>query len=428
MKTIYKTIIFICFFLPTILSAQVYYTDDNAAYEISIQDDSYIVKAELLTDIVGSRRLQLSRSKLRLASADLLGNYLVFKQQRIGYPYIDELFEVFVDVSDLNFEAQVHHFSTSSWQACENTKCIIFKCKKSDFVIQESYFNEALDISQMLQLNFERKRDIKSASRLQDFLLADIDESIRSEAFFLSGRGILETEYKTLLKLNPASQLQSSLFESDSIMGVAVFDAMNIPMSDLPFEKLIKNKILFTTAPIGQKEAVYTDYISALKGMKGLWWDLQYFAFQQRNIEEFAGLDEATVFDVIAYYPLALNVYGMSIVSEGSYYQSALEAFANEDFDLCIELLQKEIDFIGLSHKALNLVGATYRLQDKPAKALPFLLLAYQLNHETLYLKGNISLVLTMLDYPQVEGVNGWFLQQTNLEPWSREQIESTKK
>ena len=425
MKTIYKYIIFICFFLPSILPAQVYYTGDNAVYEITIQDDTYVIKAELLTDIVGSRRLQLNRNKLRLVAADLLGNYLVFKEARIGYPHIDELFEVFVDVSDLNFEAQVHHFTTSSWQTCGSTKCIVYKCKKSDFIIQESYYNETLDIAQMLQLNFERKRDLKSASRLQDYLVGDMEESIKTEAFFLSGRGALEAEYKLLLKLNPASQLQSSLFNSDSIMEGAVYNAGVLPMSDLPFEKLIKNKILFTTAPINQKDEVYDDYISALKKMKGRWWDMQYFAFQERESADFPGLDQATVFDVIAYYPLALNIFGMNIVSEGSYYQSALESFSKEDFDLCIELLQKEIDFIGISHKALNLIGATYRLQDKPAKALPFLLLAYQLNNETLYLRGNISLVLAMLNYPHIDEVNDWFLKQTNLEPWSKEQIQA---
>jgi len=208
-------------------------------------------------------------------------------------------------------------------------------------------------------------------------------------------------------------------------MDVAVYNASVLPMSDLPFEKLIKNKILFTTAPITQKDEVYDDYISALKNMKGRWWDLQYFAFQERESAGFPGLDQATVFDMIAHYPLALNVFGMNIVSEGSYYQSALAAFSKEDFDLCISLLQKEIDFIGISYKALNLIGATYRLQERPAKALPFLLMGYQLNNETLYLRGNMSLVLGMLNYPHIDEVNHWFLQQTNLEPWSKEQIQA---
>ena len=116
----------------------------------------------------------------------------------------------------------------------------------------------------------------------------------------------------------------------------------------------------------------------------------------------------------------------MNIVSEGTHYQSALTAFANKEFELCLESLKKEIDFNGLSHKTLNLIGAAYRLQKQPAKALPYLLLAFQINNETLYVRGNISLVLSELNYPHIDELNNWFLQQADLEPWSREQIQAS--
>jgi len=427
MKTIYNYIVIACLVLPSTLIAQVYYADDIARYEITISHADYVIKAELLNDIVGSRRLELARNKLKLKSADLLGNYLVFKEIRTGYPYMNDLFEVFVDVSELNFEAQLYHFSNSGWQTEGSKKWLIFKCKKSDFIIQESYYNDLPDIPQMLQLNFERKCDLKSASRLQEFSQSSMEASIKNEAFFLSGRGVMEPAYTTLLTLNPSSQLQSSLFNNDSILSQAVYEAMSLAMGEPNFEKIVKYKILFTTAPNTEKEKIYQEYLAALKNMKGLWWDIQYFASQNRDTTSFHSFDEATVFDVLTAFPLSVNVFGMAISAESAYYTSALEAFSKEDFELCIQLLEKEINYNGINHKTLNLIGATYRLQNKAPKALPFLLLAYQINHETLYARGNISLILSALNYPELDKVNDYFLAQSNLDPWSRTQIENMK-
>lgn len=405
------------------LPAQVYYSDEKANYEITIDKSVYQVKAQLKESILGSRRLQMAKSRLRLKAVDLVGNYIVFKNSDIDHIDKAELFEAFVDYSQLNFEANINHFTSSAWEICGASKCIYFQCEKNNFTIEESTYVE-IDLPELLQTNFNRKKDLSAACLLLNKENNGLDESNYMESLFLSGRGKLEPEYQYLLKLHPQSQLQYSLFDNDSILETSTYQALELPISNCSFEKTIKFKILFTCAPISQKESIFRDLEEAISQTQGLWWELQSFMISNRVKNDFPGFKNATSFDVIKSYPAALNIYGLQIANPGDYYQKGLQFFANEDFDQAIEMLANEINLNGFSSETLNLVGACYRQKEEPEKALAFLFLAYQMNPETMYLKGNLSLCLSQLGFKNIKVLNQHFLQSSNLDTWSKNQIE----
>ncbi len=72
-----------------------------------------------------------------------------------------------------------------------------------------------------------------------------------------------------------------------------------------------------------------------------MWWTLQKFAIDQIDADAFPGWEAATVYDAIAFYPLALNYFNMSITEPGSDYMRALELFTIEDFEACQRSLKK---------------------------------------------------------------------------------------
>ena len=94
---------------------------------------------------------------------------MVFKGIDIKYPNKDELFDIFIENSQLDFEAHVEQFKYSSWDQCGASRCIYFTCKKKDFVINSANYSFDLDVAEMLQINFERKRNLLAASRLIEF-------------------------------------------------------------------------------------------------------------------------------------------------------------------------------------------------------------------------------------------------------------------
>lgn len=418
---------FICMLGPVLSFSQVNYSDQYADYLLEIKGDAYQVRAVLKNQVESSRRLQLNRNRLRLKAVDLVGNYIVFQDLKLDYPHKEELFDIFVDNSQLHFEAHVEKFKYSSWDQCGASRCIYFTCKKKDFVVNSAEYQFDLDIGEMLQINFDRKRDLNAASRLTAYAAPDLEKAMQMESLFLSGRGALPEEYADLLKILPSSHLQTSLFEEDSLLIAYVNRALELPAPKSSFESLILHRILFTAAPIPEKEQIYKEYQKALNSMQGLWWSLQKFAIDQTDADVFPAWEAATVYDVIAFFPLALNYFNMSITEPGSDYTRALELFTIEDFEACERSLKKEINFNGLNPRVMNLIGANFRLMEQPDQALPFLLLAYQMNPEMMYVRGNIYLCLAALGYPDLEPLKSAFLSQKNLDPWSKHQMENLK-
>jgi len=418
---------FIIFLIPFYGQSQVRYSDQYADYLLEVKGNEYQVRAVLKNQINSSRRLQMARNRLRLKAVDLVGNYLVFKDTRINYPNKDELFDIFVDNSQLHFEAHIDQFKYSSWDQCGASRCIYFTCKKKNFVIQSANYQFDLDLGEMLQVNFERKRNLKSASSLIEYVNPSLEKAMQIEAMFLSGRGVLEKEFDRLLKSNGQLHLQLSLFGNDSLFQAHFYQALELPLPKDDFSKVIKDRILFTAAPTDEKDILYDEYLESLKQMSALWWKMQAFSARQISQTDFPGWDEATVYDVIAYFPLALNYFNMNIRDQGSDYVRALELFTIEDFEGSLNSLRKEINFNGISSSALNLIGATYRLKEEYNKALPFLLLAYEMNPEQMFVRGNIYLCMQALDFPDLDQLQMSFINQSNLDPWSKKQIENSK-
>ncbi len=429
MKTIFKRCLLFAYLLlliPLLNHAQVAYTDTYADYLVEVKKDHYQVRATLKSPIKNSRRLQMARDKLRLKAVNLIGNYLVFNDVDFNYPHKEELFDVFVDHSQLDFEAHIEKFAYSSWGECETRRCIYFNCKKKDFSITHRDYTFALSLEEMLQYHFEKKRNPEAASKLIRYTAPSLAQSIQIENLFLSGRGILDEALHKLLNSNTPYHLQLSLFEEDTLFRAIYREAAQLPPPTNEFEKFIRAKILFTSAPTEEKATYDSTYLASLSHLEGLWFEMQLFAASNIGTD-FPGWEEATVFDVIMYYPLTLNFFNMNLAHEGDDYRRALELFRMEDFEGSLQSLKKEINFKGISPAALNLTGASYRLLGEYPKALSFLLLAYQMNQEQTYTRGNIYRCLQALEFPHINDLQQEFLHQPNLDPWSKNQLENSK-
>ena len=423
-KKIYKIILFgLIGFLPLWSAGQVCYANDEATFEILENAGRYEVKCKLIQDIPGSRRLQRASSRMRLKAVDLVGNYIVFNRLQFDYPNKNDLFEAFVDFSNLSFEAHVEKFSRTHWELCGSTRCVSFWCLTNDFIIGKEYSVKDFDVAEILMLDFRRKKTIASACRLQGAGLFNSAEEINTELLFLNGSAILDDQISGLLKLNPGSQLENSLFGNDNLMHNSVENILHQDYQFCPFGEMILNKILFTCATNALKDSIYEAYIEGLGRCGGTWYQAQHFVATNRDGSDFQGFDEATVFNVIGTYPAALNIFGLHVGYNGEYYRMATQAFAEENIEHALELLQDEINFNGITSQTLNLTGACYRLLGRPAKALAYLMPAFYLDRETPYLTGNTCLCLDALGYKKLDEIAGYFLNLNTIDPWSKTQI-----
>jgi len=414
--------------LVNILPGQVFYENSEASFELNETKEYYQVKCSLNRNIQGSRSLQLVLNRNRLKAVDLVGSYIIFKQLDFDFVPKDELFEAFVNYSNLSYESNVENFSGSNWETCDNMRCVNFECKKSDFVIGNTSVTADIDLAKMLMLNFRSHKSIKNACLLNESNSLNLGQQIDVELFTLRGNVKLNDKTSELLKLNPQTQLESSLFGNDSIMNTAVKNVLSEKNVFCNYGNLMLSKILFTCIGSSEKDSIYKNMLKQLASCNGIWCYIQWFVASKIDLADFPGFDEATVFDVIGFYPGALNIYGMRITSPGEHYHLASNAFGENNMEYALELLQNEINMNGVSPQALNLIGASYRILNQPDKALPYLILAFYIDMNTPYLAGNTCLCLNALGFDGMAEISDYFIKLSTIDPWSKEQIISLVK
>jgi len=408
--------------------AQYIYTDKMAVFTVFDDSNTYRVNCRLSESVDHSRKLQRMTNQLRLQAIDLIGNCIVL--QSIDLPFEDRgaLFQAFVDNTSLRYSADVDKIEASALSLCGKQRCIEFSCNKSDFRVNERYLGQDFDMANILYMNFRRTKDIAGACALLQYTSSGPDQLIPTELQFLNGSAAIDPEISVLLKTNPSYRLENSLYGNDSILQEYVNTIASSGNDLCPFGKMIISKILFTSSKASSKQGFYNDYIYKLSQLNGLWYGMMQFVATHRDSSGFAGFEEATVFDVIGAFPVALNPFGMRMGDKSDYFNLATRAFAGEDFETALENLQNEINFNGITTENLNLTGACYRLLDQPARALAYLLLAYYLDSDTKFVKGNIVLCLHKLNYTGIDELSSFFLKETSTDPWSENQIMNLKK
>ncbi|MFP4471427.1 MAG: hypothetical protein ACLFPE_12110 [Bacteroidales bacterium] len=414
--------------LPASLCAQYDYRDQTADFGISETSDSYIADCRLNVQIGHSRELQRIHNQLRLRAIDLIGNYVVINSLDLPLKARGSLFQAFVDNTNLRFTAEVEKLSSDPWGFCEDRRCIRFVVDKNDFRINQRYLEQDFDLANILYMNFRRCKTMDAACALLDYSGADPGLLISTEMLFLNGSAEIHPEISALLKINPHYRLENSLFGNDSLQQILVDSISTLDKDFCAFGGMIISKILFTSAQPEDKPAYFDDYQYYLSQMQGEWHELMKYTLAQRDAESFSSFGEATVFDVIGAFPGALNPFGMRPGNNGEHYAAAMEAFAGEDIQAALNHLRDEINFNGITATNLNLTGACYRLLENPGRALAYLLPAYYLDAEALYVRGNMILCLQALGYPELQEIAAYFLENTTIDPWSKDQILNLKK
>ncbi len=429
-QKIFSIFIFLCIavLLPALLNAQYVYRDQTADFEISENGELYIADCRVNVKIGHSRELQRTHNQLRLRAIDLIGNYVVINSLELPVKDRGSLFQAFVDNTNLRFAAEVEKLSSEPWGFCEERRCIRFVVDKNDFRINQRYLEQDFDLANILYMNFRRNKTMDAACALIDYAGANADLLIPTEMLFLNGSADINPEISALLKINPSYRLENSLFGHDSLQQIFVDSISTMKMDFCAFGGMVVSRLLFTSAQPDAKPAYFDDYQYYLSQMQGEWYELLNYAVAQRDVEGFTTFGEATVFDVIGAFPGALNPFGMRPGNNGEHYAAAMEAFAGENIQGALNHLRDEINFNGITATNLNLAGACYRLLYQPGRALAYLLPAYYLDAEAPYVRGNIILCLHALGYPAMPEISAYFLEDTTLDPWSKDQILNLKK
>lgn len=180
---------------------------------------------------------------------------------------------------------------------------------------------------------------------------------------------------------------------------------------------------MISVAPLKDKVNLYTNWQAETEDISNIWADIVCFCAEECKSPLFS---EMSISETITAFPGALSPFSIRQANFEPNYEIASRYYANSQFIEAAALLTESIDMNGLSPRTLNLLGATYRLANKPQLALPYLILCFRMAPNTPYLAGNIALCLQQMKYTKIKQAINFFLPYAK-DSWSLEQLKAIK-
>ena len=409
-------------YCSALLSAEQYiYISGENTYEIKETSSNYEVlcfRNEMPTNYRNKNTIE---RMMRLDAIDLIGTYIIYKD----YYYTKikpEYFQLLVDCIDLHFKSTIQDVH-QEYRIMDGKTVVCYTCSKDNFNMESVTYKRNLDLLSLLELNYSKRKNEKSASLLYESSEFEPSHYIQLEEDYHKGKVVLPSALKQLGQIE--DRLERSIYAENDKQLITLFQrACNQSPKSEPYCRFYLQELV-TSAPLNKKEKYYRKWQESMQLARTVWEDALYYCSQE--IEQNINVEIVCFTDVISSFVGAISPFGIRQPINKTSYNKAVKAYSKSDFQQSVEILVESIDMEGISPESLNLLGASYRFLNRPKEALPFLILCFKLNPKTRYLVGNIALCFGMIDYPQMDELCK-FLIDYAVDDWSNNEISKLMK
>ncbi len=405
---------------------QYHYKKLNTGYDVSETKTHYVVECTYTGEISSSRMLNALESRLRMRSLDLIGAYQLYKEFADLNNLKEDYFQLFATYNSFNYKASANQLTGSDFITDENGRQVTFKIEKENFVINAADFPlEDIDIKELLIRDYSKKRNPENAYAYYNYKDFSSDDYIGVYKDFLRGVGKISSQFNLLVKEKQNSRFELSILQEPDSLHLDMFDSIAenaLQQKDI-IQQIMYTELVTSVSP-DDKQAYYDAYYDALNPDKCLWEDMIAFCGRKKSAS-IDNITNPTMFNTIECFPGAINPYALRNSSERKLYDKAEERFAKEKIKATLEYLEKSINYEGIHTRTLNLIGATYRFDGKPERAMPYLILAYLMDPEAQFVSGNIALCLDAMGYKNSGEFIGFLNHNATIDPWSKTQFET---
>lgn len=412
------TLLIMMYCSTTLCAEQYIYISGLTTYKIKETQKDYeviCIRNNIPSDFWSKSSVERS---MRLDAIDLIGTYIVYKD----YYYTKikpDYFQLFVDCIDLHFKSTIQDVR-QDYRKLDGKNVVCYTCSKDNFKMESVTYRRNLDLLTLLELNYSKRKNEKSASLLYESSEFEASHYIQLEEDFHRGNVVLSSELKQLVQIE--DRLERSIYAENEKQLITLFQrASDKSPNSEPYCRFYLQELV-TSAPLSKKKKYYQEWQESMQMARTVWEDALYYCSQE--IEQDINTEVVCFTDVISSFVGAISPFGIRQPINKTSYNKAVKAYAKSDFQQSVDILIESIDTEGISSESLNLLGASFRFLNEPHKALPFLILGFKLNPKTHYLVGNIALCLKMIDYPQMDEVCN-FLMNYVVDEWSKNEIKN---
>ena len=400
----------------TLYAERYIYVKGMTSFEIKENKTDYEVICLRKGTSITSRNKNITDRQLRLEVLDLIGAYIVYKNEyadRVGAEY----FQLIVDGIDLHYNAVIEDLRQKQYDM-DGSSAVSYYCSKNKYKIESSTYQRNVNLFSLIRANYTRNKNANTANLFYKFSHFDSHSYIKLENDFHQGNTIVPRGIRMLFQID--DRFERALYSENEEQLNTILKQINEELTGIEPYFRFSLEELVTSSPLDKKEEYYRKWQESMRMSRTVWEDALYYCSQE--IEQNIDTEIVCFTNVISSFVGAISPFGIRQPINKTSYNKAVIAYSKSNFQKSVEILVESIDMEGISPESLNLLGASYRFLNKPKEALPFLILCFKLNPKTRYLVGNIVLCFEMIDYPQMDELCK-FLMDYAVDDWSKNEI-----
>lgn len=401
-----------------IYAGQYVYHKGTTIYEVKEYHDEYIVLCFKKGLSSTSRNKNITDRQLRLDAMDLIGSYIVFKNEYSHFQ--PRYFQIVVDGIKLHYKAMIEDIR-QEYREIDGKTVLCYICSKNKYNINSASYNRDLDLLSLIEMNYERKKNEETANFFYEYEEFNSNHYIQLQEDFHKGNAVIPIWVRTQLQIE--DRFERSIYTNEKEKQIKKDNETYIPKTE-PYNRFYLEELV-TSVTLDNKDKCYQEWKRSLQSAKTVWEDVLYYC--SKIIDGKIDKDNICFSNVIESYCGAISPYGIRQPIDGEMYRQAANEYSNSNFEESARILRESIDTEGISALSLNLLGASFRFLNRPKEALPFLILCFKLNPQTQYLVGNIAICLKMIDYSRMDEVCDFLLNYA-VDDWSKNEIANLKK
>ena len=403
-----------------IYAGQYVYHKGTTTYEVKEYHDEYMVLCFKKGLSSTSRNKNITDRQLRLDAMDLIGSYIVFKNEYSHFQ--PRYFQIVVDGIKLHYKALVEDVK-QEYKNIDGKSVLCYVCPKNKYQINSTSYIRDLDLLSMIETNYERMKNEETANLFYEYEEFNSSHYIQLQEDFHKGNAVIPIGVRTQLQIE--DRFERSIYVDNKEQGKQIIQNYedDIPKTE-PYKRFYLEELV-TSLTLDNKTEYYQEWKESLQSAKTVWEDVLYYC--SKIIDTKIDKNNICFSNVIESYCGAISPYGIRQPIDDEMYRQAVNAYSNSNFEESMRILRESIDIEGISALSLNLLGASCRFLHKSKEAIPFLILCFKLNPKTQYLVGNIALCLKMIGYSRMDEVCDFLLNYA-VDEWSKNEIANLKK
>lgn len=237
-----------------IYAEQYVYHKGTTTYKIMEYRNEYMVLCFMKGLSLTSRNKNITDRQLRLDAIDLIGSYIVFRNE---YSHVlPRYFQIVVDGIKLHYKAMIEDVR-KKYKDIDGKSVLCYICPKDKYHINSASYIGDLDLLSLIEMNYERKKNEETANLFYDYEKFNSKHYIQLQEDFHKGNAVIPLGVRSQLQIE--DRFERSIYADNNEQGKLLIqdDETDIPKTE-PYNRFYLEELV-TSGALKNKDKCYQE-------------------------------------------------------------------------------------------------------------------------------------------------------------------------